>query len=92
MMDGAAMTEAVGDATAGAPPRAFDLFYVFDRRAAGGAEWLQVGASRAGPPAGWMPAERCIPWKQTIVVAFSNRAGRERSLLFRDAQAIERLR
>ena len=75
----------------GAGPRPFDLFYVFDRRTAAGGEWLHIGASRIGPVSGWLPAERTIPWKQTIVVAFSNRAGRERSLLFRDHAAIERL-
>jgi hypothetical protein len=81
-------------AQAGGSPRealrTFSLFYVFDRRTAAGAEWLQIGG-RNGPPVGWLPAERSIPWKQTIVVGFSNPAGRERSLLFRNTQAIEQL-
>jgi serine/threonine-protein kinase PpkA len=61
---------------------AFSLFYVYDRKEAGGQSWIEVGRDRTGNATGWLPAEATIPWKQTIVAAFSNPAGRERTLLF----------
>lgn len=68
------------------PP--FTIYYVFDRRQSGGREWLEVGQSLRGPSEGWMDAGQVIPWRQTLVVAFSNPAGRERALLFRDREPL----
>jgi hypothetical protein len=70
--------------------RPFDLFYVFDRKTIKAADWLLLGGSRNGPATGWLSADKCIAWKQTIVVQFTNPAGRELSLLFRDQAAISR--
>lgn len=84
---GAALSEAPGGkGTAGVP--AFTIFHVYDRREAGGAGWVEVGAASRGPADGWLPADKLIDWKQSIAVSFANPAGRERALLFRDADAL----
>ncbi|MCB9960311.1 MAG: VWA domain-containing protein [Rhodospirillaceae bacterium] len=62
----------------------FTIYYVFERRSAGGADWVRVGSSVRGPSQGWMRADEVIDWRQTMVVAFTNPAGRERLLFFRD--------
>ena len=64
------------------PP--FTIYYVFDRRAVDGTEWVRVGPSVRGPSQGWMRADELIDWRQTMVVAFTNPAGRERTLFFDD--------
>ena len=61
---------------------AFSLFYVYDHKDVGGKPWVEVGRTRDGSKTGWLPADATIDWKQTIVAAFSNPAGRERTLLF----------
>jgi serine/threonine-protein kinase PpkA len=87
---GAIIVDKPGATASSATPRPFDLFYVFERRTSGAAEWLLVGSRPIGPTVGWLPAEKCLAWKQTIVVQFTNSAGRERSLLFRDSAVIGR--
>jgi hypothetical protein len=64
------------------PP--FTIFYVFERKLAGDTPWLKVAASSRGDGGGWIKAESAIDWKQSIVVAFANPAGRNRLLLYRD--------
>ena len=66
----------------------FTIFYVFDRRMVDGEEWVEVGQPVSGPSAGWIPGELVIPWRQTMVVAFTNPAGRERTLFFNDSNAL----
>ena len=66
---------------------AFQPLYVFARD--GG--WLEVGGAVALPPAGWVREADVIPWRHNIVAAFANPAGRERQLLFRDLESLERL-
>lgn len=80
---------------AGAPTRpvpGFSVFYVYARRGSGASEgWLEVGTGSDGRTEGWIPAARAIDWKQTLVLAFNNPAGRERAMFFRDAEAPRRL-
>ncbi len=67
----------------------FNLFYVFERKNdAAGKSWLRVGRAVKGPSTGWLPAEKAVDWKQTIVVAFTNPAGRGRTLMFRSKQEL----
>jgi hypothetical protein len=77
----------------GAPSRpvpGFSVFYVYARR--GGPEgWIEVGTAADGRVEGWIPAARAIDWKQTLVLAFNNPAGRERTMFFRDAETARRL-
>ena len=57
---------------------AFQPFYVF----AAVDDWKQVGPSATRPPTGWLKQQDVVDWKQNIVGAFTNRAGRERQLIF----------
>lgn len=57
---------------------AFQPLYVFAREG----DWIEIGPAVTAPPAGWVAAAEVVPWKQNIVGAFTNPAGRERQLLF----------
>lgn len=75
------------DANASAQPTpGFGVFYVYARQGSGADAWLEIGAAQDGRTQGWVPAERTIDWKQTMVLAFNNPAGRDRAMFFRDAE------
>lgn len=75
------------DANAPAQPTpGFGVFYVYARQGSGADAWLEIGAAQDGRTQGWVPAERTIDWKQTMVLAFNNPAGRERAMFFREAE------
>lgn len=57
---------------------AFQPLYVFDVKPG----WYEVGPSVSGGPTGWVKAGDVVQWKQNIVAAFTNSAGRERQFLF----------
>lgn len=57
---------------------AFQPYYVFGRDAG----WVRVGPSASRDATGWIPEADVVLWKQNIVGAFTNAAGRERQLLF----------
>lgn len=61
---------------------AFQPLYVFARQNG----WIEVGPSPTAAPEGWLQDADALPWKQNIVGAFTNSAGRSRQLLF-DSQA-----
>ena len=82
---GAEMHVEVEGRLADEQPNAFSIFYVFDQ----GEGWMAVGPDFAGEATGWIREEQLVEWKQTIVVAFTNPADRERSLLFSDHPTIE---
>ena len=63
-------------------PVPFTLYYIFDRKQVGGKEWMEVGPNRNGDPVGWLPAEGGVDWKQTMVLTFTNPAGRLPTLFF----------
>lgn len=67
---------AEADPTAQFP--AFQPLYVY----AGQPGWYQVGPSISGGPKAWVRDSDVVVWKQNIVAAFTNAAGRERQLLF----------
>lgn len=64
---------------------AFQPLYVFSREGS----WLEVGPSPNLPPQGWLRAGTSVPWKQNIVGAFTNAAGRSRQLLFKDQDSLD---
>jgi hypothetical protein len=74
---GAVRHDAVAGQAVGAYP-AFQPLYVY----AAEPGWYQVGPSISAGPEGWVRAGAVIQWKQNIVAAFTNSAGRERQLLF----------
>jgi serine/threonine-protein kinase PpkA len=65
------------------------VFYVYDRKIAKGAGWVEVGAGSRGDVVGWVPAGETIEWRQQLALAFTNPAGRDRLMLFRDRKALD---
>lgn len=57
---------------------AFQPLYVYGVRPG----WYRVGPSISAPPEGWVRAGSVVVWKQNIVAAFTNAAGRKRQFLF----------
>ncbi|MDJ0858268.1 MAG: vWA domain-containing protein [Dinoroseobacter sp.] len=66
------------DGQAAAELSAFQPLYVYQRQDG----WLAVANSNAGGPNGWIRASEAVDWRQNIVGAFTNRAGRERQFFF----------
>lgn len=73
------------------PTPGFGVFYVYARQGGASDGWLEIGAAQDGRTQGWVKAERAIDWKQTMVLAFNNPAGRDRAMFFRDAETPRRL-
>lgn len=73
---------ALSFATPEADPKAqfpaFQPLYVYAARPG----WFQVGPSISAGPTTWVRGADVVAWKQNIVAAFTNAAGRERQLLF----------
>ncbi|PRX10060.1 UNVERIFIED_ORG: serine/threonine-protein kinase PpkA [Martelella mediterranea] len=67
------------------PP--FSIYYVYDGRSG----FTEVGVNSHGETAGWIEDQHLVDWKQSIVVAFNNRAeaGRTRQVFFSDLPALE---
>lgn len=63
----------------------FEPLYVYARAG----DWMEVGRSMTRGPQGWVEVERVVPWRQNIVAAFTNPAGRERNLFFDSREALE---
>jgi hypothetical protein len=78
-----AMLVAKPGAGGGAAVPPLSIFYVYGRdKDAAGKEFVQVGANAAGLLSGWIAADQTIEWKQSLVLSFANRAGRDRVLFF----------
>ena len=81
---GATLFPAAAD-QGGAPMPAFSVLYVYGKSG----DFVEVGKT-IGAVDGFVKGDRLIEWKQTIVAVFnSNRANRERSLLFKSPEAID---
>ena len=74
---GAERFQAVDAAPEDAYP-AFQPLYVYGEQAG----WYQVGRSISSGPEAWVKADEVVDWKQNIVAAFTNPAGRQRQVLF----------
>ena len=78
-----AMLVAKPGAAGGTAVPPLSIFYVYGRdKDASGKEFVQVGANAAGLLSGWISADQTIEWKQSLVLSFANRAGRDRVLFF----------
>ncbi len=64
---------------------AFQPLYVFSRQD----DWLELGPSPTATPAGWVNANETVLWKQNIIGAFTNSAGRSRQLLFEKQEDLQ---
>ncbi|MGD8642772.1 MAG: hypothetical protein PVI15_00705 [Chromatiales bacterium] len=69
----------------------FTVYYVYERREAGGAQWLHVGTDSHGSTSGWLAAKQTIEWNQALTVAFREPVGTDRVLLFRDRDSLQSL-
>lgn len=78
---GARLHGAPGAAAGEAVP-AFSLFHIYARRVVNNEEWIEVGHAAQGLPAGWLEHNRSLAWRQTLVLSFTNPAGRERAMFF----------
>ena len=66
---------------------AFQPLYVFSVRD----DWIEVGPSISGKPEGWVKFSSVVEWKQNIVAAFTNAAGRKRQLIMDTDQRLRGL-
>lgn len=66
-------------------------YYVYDRKTIDGREWVEVGAGSRGKTEGWIAAEATLPWRQQMSLAFTNPAGRDRTLLFDKRETVVEL-
>lgn len=82
---GAVLKREPGDGP-GAHQPAMIRFYVYDRKDVGGQSWFEVGLTSKGRTDGWLREDATLPWNQQMALAFTNPAGRERSLLFKTRQ------
>lgn len=64
------------------------LMHVYKRVDYKNREWLEVGHGSRGPTDGWIAADRAIDWDQSLILAFTSPANRERSLLFRQKETL----
>ena len=66
---------------------AFQPLYVFARQGS----WIQVGPSISMAANAWVKKADVVVWKQNIIAAFTNSAGRERQLLFSSEEKLRAL-
>jgi hypothetical protein len=61
----------------------FSVFYVYERCGAGNDAWVEIGRAADGQTQGWIRGSKLIDWKDAVIAAFTNPAGRGRTLFFR---------
>jgi hypothetical protein len=81
---GAELAPRPGEAQRARPVPGFSVYYVYARRDG----WIEVGESAQGRTEGWIREAAAIPWRHTMVLAFTNPAGRERAMFLRDAETV----
>ena len=72
----------------GKPVPPLSQYYVYERKTVSGRDWIFVGAGSRGKIDGWLPAETTLPWQQQMALAFTNPAGRDRTLLFDKRESV----
>lgn len=69
----------------------FNRYYVYAREGKGADEWLKVGPDSLGKTVGWMPGQCAVEWKMQLSLAFTNPAGRDRLLFFKERERLQRI-
>ena len=87
---GATLKREPGNGPGAAQP-ALTRFYVYGRKIVNGAEWLEVGLTARNRTDGWIASDFTLPWKQQLALSFTNPAGRDRALLYRDRADLVKL-
>ncbi|MGE8397190.1 MAG: serine/threonine protein kinase, partial [Comamonas sp.] len=67
----------------------FNRYYVYARQGQGADAWLQVGPDSFGKTSGWMPASCTVDWKMQLSLAFTNPAGRDRLIFFKERERLQ---
>ncbi|MDR2461011.1 MAG: VWA domain-containing protein [Deltaproteobacteria bacterium] len=67
----------------------FSVFYVYDRKDINGRVWVQCGPNTNGQNLTWIRSDRVSDWKQSMVLVFSEKAGRSPLLFFRRMADLE---
>jgi serine/threonine-protein kinase PpkA len=67
----------------------FTVFYVYQRASVNGTEWLEVGLSSTGGVDGWIKGTKVSEWRQSLTLKFTERAGRQPVLFFKDMEMLE---
>lgn len=78
-----------GTGTRKLPP--MSVMFVYGRQDVGERIFLELGPDSEGRTAGWVDAKDTIPWRHSLVLAFSNPANRDRVLFFRDRAGLQNL-
>ncbi|MBQ4132462.1 MAG: VWA domain-containing protein [Desulfovibrionaceae bacterium] len=73
----------------GEPVKPFSVFYVYERKDAGGEGWVKVSPSTRGEKLFWVPAAGTAPWNQALTLLFSERVNRDPVLFFNSANSLE---
>lgn len=69
----------------------FSRFYVYEKQDLEGETWLKVGPDSYGKTSGWLNANCTVDWKMQLTLAFTNPAGRNQTLFFKEQANIETL-
>ena len=67
----------------------FTVFYVYDRVLRNGVEWINIGPSSNCELAGWIKSSDGTDWRQSLTLVFTERAGRQPVLFFKDLKSLE---
>ena len=67
----------------------FTVFYVYQRASVDGTQWLEVGLSSTGEVDGWIKGAKVSEWRQSLTLKFTERAGRQPVLFFKDMQSLD---
>jgi serine/threonine-protein kinase PpkA len=76
------------DSPDGEPIKPFTVLYVYDRRDDNGRLWLQCSEGTTGKDLFWVRDDRVAEWKQSMVLLFSEKAGRAPLLFFNEKSDI----
>jgi len=87
---GCKLTVKPGDQS-GAAQEAFSRYYVYQRQQVTGKEWIEVGTDTVGKKIGWLDSACTVEWKMQLSLAFTNPAGRDLALFFKDRVSIEKI-
>jgi len=90
MRPGAQISASAG-AAGTTPSVPFSVNFVYAEKVIRQTTWLEVGPDRSGTIAGWVPIDQTAEWRQSMTLAFTNPAGRERTLFFKNREELEAL-
>lgn len=85
---GCALHEAPGGKPGAVQPT-FSRFYVYAGKDEAGKSWVQVGPDSFGKTLGWLDRSCTVDWRMQMSLAFTNPAGRDRMLFFKDRSALD---